>query len=299
MALAAGEVVFSVAKRFNLDRHSLMKHWRTHVEAKRKAELIGGPLAIQQMARRAAAEDQTVMVYFSILRGDLFRLFQRAKTEGRVADASLISRRLIECLEAIGRLTGELRQAGITIHNQQNNIAAPVIFADAEVAKFQGHGPRCLKLRGCAAMASQAELAQGLAGALRNDWPLVARPEQLPPPGDWSVWLYLAGRGAGKTRSGVEWILSLTDTIGRIALVAPTASDCRDIIVEGSSGILASSPNWNRQIYESSKRRVTWNNGAIATMFSSEEPDRLRGPQCAGILGYAEFWHENGQTPAI
>jgi predicted phage terminase large subunit-like protein len=133
-------------------------------------------------------------------------------------------------------------------------------------------------------VASQAQLAQGLVGALRGDWSAIARPEQLPPPGDWSIWLYLAGRGAGKTRSGVEWILSLTDTIGRIALVAPTASDCRDIIVEGSSGILASSPNWNRPVYESSKRRVTWPNGCQATMFSSEEPDRLRGPQHGAAL---------------
>src|ERR1700740_2933656 len=62
------------------------------------------------------------------------------------------------------------------------------------------------------------------------------------------------------------------------ALIAPTASDARSIMLEGPSGLLTLSPEWNRPIYESSKRRVTWPNGAIATLFSAEEPDRLRGP---------------------
>jgi phage terminase large subunit-like protein len=59
-----------------------------------------------------------------------------------------------------------------------------------------------------------------LADALRNDWLARARPEQLPPPGDWSIWLYLAGRGAGKTRSGVEWIRGQIESgVSRVALV--------------------------------------------------------------------------------
>lgn len=66
---------------------------------------------------------------------------------------------------------------------------------------------------------------------------------------------------------------------GRIALVAPTAADARDVMAEGESGILAVSPPWARPKYEPSKRRITWPNGAIATLYSGEEPDRLRGPQ--------------------
>ena len=67
--------------------------------------------------------------------------------------------------------------------------------------------------------------------------------------------------------------------MARIALVGPTAADCRDTMVEGSSGLLAIAPNSNRPVYEPSKRRLTWSNGVQAAMFSSEEPDRLRGPQ--------------------
>ena len=120
-----------------------------------------------------------------------------------------------------------------------------------------------------------------LADALESDWQALARPEQLPPPGDWSTWLILAGRGAGKTRTGAEWVRGLAEaaSVARIALVGPTAADARDTMVEGDSGLLSIAPNSSRPLYEPSKRRLTWPNGVIATMFSSEEPERLRGPQ--------------------
>jgi phage terminase large subunit-like protein len=118
-----------------------------------------------------------------------------------------------------------------------------------------------------------------LRAALIDDWAARARPEQLPPAGDWTTWVFCAGRGAGKTRSGSEWVRSITGKIGRIALVGPTAADVRDVMVEGESGILSICSDRDRPVYEPSKRRLVWNNGAIAQMFSSEEPDRLRGPQ--------------------
>src|ERR1700722_12872234 len=98
------------------------------------------------------------------------------------------------------------------------------------------------------------------------DWRIWARPSQLEPSGNWRVWLMLAGRGFGKTRSGAEWCRSQVEAgRKRIALVAPTPSAARDVLVEGESGILAISPEWSRPIYEPSKRRLTWPNGAIAT----------------------------------
>jgi phage terminase large subunit-like protein len=124
--------------------------------------------------------------------------------------------------------------------------------------------------------------AAQLADALENSWPAVARPNQLPPSGDWwQVWLLLAGRGFGKTRSLAEWVCdqAASGRAGRIALVAATAADARDVLVEGESGILAVAPPWCRPVYEPSKRRLTWPNDAIATTFSAEEPERLRGPQ--------------------
>lgn len=101
------------------------------------------------------------------------------------------------------------------------------------------------------------------------------------PPGDWLTWLISAGRGFGKTRTGAESVRELVQSgqYGRIALVAETAADARDVMVEGESGILAISPPWCRPLYEPSKRRLTWPNGAVATLYNGVEPDQLRGPQ--------------------
>lgn len=124
-------------------------------------------------------------------------------------------------------------------------------------------------------------LSEEEAARILYSWKLWAREKQLPPPGDWLVWLILAGRGFGKTRAGAEWVRWLAETgqAGRIALVAQNSASGRDVMVEGESGILTISPPWFRPDYEPSKRRLTWPNGATATLFSSEEPDRLRGPQ--------------------
>jgi len=123
--------------------------------------------------------------------------------------------------------------------------------------------------------------ADALASALEASWPAQARPNQLPPPGDWNTWLLLAGRGFGKTRTLGQWANDQANSglVSRVAIVAATAADARDVLIEGESGILACAPAWARPSYESSRRRVTWPNGAIGTLYSAEEPDRLRGPQ--------------------
>lgn len=94
----------------------------------------------------------------------------------------------------------------------------------------------------------------------------------------------MGGRGAGKTRTGAEAVREMVErgVWGRVALVAPTAGDARDVMVEGDSGIMRVCPPWNRPIYEPSKRRITWPNGAMATTYSADEPERLRGPQHDG-----------------
>ncbi len=122
------------------------------------------------------------------------------------------------------------------------------------------------------------------------DWSVWARPEQLPPPDvDWNVWLVLAGRGFGKTRLASEWVREqakyTTEGQRRFALVARTAADVRDVIVEGESGIMNVSPPSEKPLYEPSKRRLTWPNGNTATLFTADEPDGLRGPQFTHAWG--------------
>lgn len=135
--------------------------------------------------------------------------------------------------------------------------------------------------------------------AIEHDWGWWGRPNQQAPKGDWRTWLLLAGRGFGKTRSGAECIRDQVIHHGRrrIALVAPTAADARDVMVEGESGLLAIGPPQQRPQYEPTKRRLTWPNGAIATTYSADEPERLRGPQhdaawCDEIASwrYPEAW---------
>jgi phage terminase large subunit-like protein len=137
------------------------------------------------------------------------------------------------------------------------------------------------------------------AKTFRHRWRAWGRPEQFAPHGDWRVWLLLAGRGFGKTRAGAEYVREniIANKARRFALVAPTAADARNVMVEGESGILAISPDDELPQWEPSKRLLTWPNGAIATLYSADEPRRLRGPQhdaawCdeLAVWRYPEAW---------
>jgi phage terminase large subunit-like protein len=114
-----------------------------------------------------------------------------------------------------------------------------------------------------------------------HDWRFWARPTQLPPAGDWRIWLIMAGRGFGKTRSGAEWIRGLAESQphARLALVAATYAEGRAVMVEGDSGLLNICPPDQRPIYEPSLRRLRWRNGAQALLYSAEDAEGLRGPQ--------------------
>ena len=124
------------------------------------------------------------------------------------------------------------------------------------------------------------------AGASRYVWEhIYARPQQLPPAGDWQTWMILAGRGFGKTRTGAEWLAhqACTQDQTRWAIVAPTFADARDVCVEGESGIkpildrYRMIHRWNRSLGE-----IDLTNGSKIKMFSADEPERLRGPQHHG-----------------
>lgn len=128
--------------------------------------------------------------------------------------------------------------------------------------------------------------------ALGRDWGLRAKSFQYPPRLSqaglaWSIWLFLGGRGAGKTYAGAQWVrglaLGLRDfarrPVGRIALVGETADDVRHVMIEGVSGILAAHANRERPRWQPARKRLVWDNGAVAQAFSAEDPESLRGPQ--------------------
>ena len=114
------------------------------------------------------------------------------------------------------------------------------------------------------------------------------RPAQRPPAraddgGDWRTWLFLGGRGAGKTLAGAAWLAGRARQVGRLALVGPTYGEVREVMIEGPSGLrglgAAFGPEGGPPRYEPSRRRLVWPNGAVGFVFTAEEPDGLRGPQ--------------------
>ena len=118
---------------------------------------------------------------------------------------------------------------------------------------------------------------------LSRDWRFWARDEQLAPAGAWRIWLFMGGRGAGKTRAGCEWVLDgvRMGRMRRVALVGATYADARSVMVEGESGLLKMGRDM-RVKFEPSKRELHWPGGAMAQIFTAEEADGLRGFQFDG-----------------
>lgn len=134
---------------------------------------------------------------------------------------------------------------------------------------------------------------------LQYDWDFWARDKQTLPSQPFFIWLILAGRGFGKTRTGAETVRKWVRTNKYVNLIGATADDARDIMIEGESGILAICPNDERPQYVASKRRLEWPNGAISLIFTADEPERLRGKQHYRIWAdelaswrYPEAWDQ-------
>lgn len=156
----------------------------------------------------------------------------------------------------------------------------------ADLARHIGVRPEAIATACAAPAAAVADVFDGLEletlRRLSTSWALLRHPRQAPPPGAWRNWLLMGGRGSGKTRAGAEWIHAIASagqkSSLRIALVAETLGDAREVMVDGLSGI-ARIARFKRPEVEISRRRLVWPNGAVAQMFSSEDPESLRGPQ--------------------
>ncbi len=135
-------------------------------------------------------------------------------------------------------------------------------------------------------------------------WETSARDDQLPPleaqgGGPWTAWVIMGGRGAGKTRTGSEWIKGVmtgapdftATPVKRVALIGETMAEVRDVMVEGVSGILAVHDRHNRPAWTPTRGRLQWSNGAVAQVYSAEDPESLRGPQfeCAWLDEFAKW----------
>jgi phage terminase large subunit-like protein len=144
--------------------------------------------------------------------------------------------------------------------------------------------------------------AEGLTG----DFIAFAHAHQLPPAlansgADWTTWLLLGGRGAGKTRAGAEWVRAqaASDPSARIALIGETEHEAREVMVEGVSGVLAAHRHEERPEWIPTRRMLQWKNGAVAQTFTAEDPEALRGPQfsAAWLDELAKWRHEDPAAP--
>lgn len=200
-----------------------------------------------------------------------------------------------QALDGLGQILGSLVEirrdigllAGDSCRNSAMSVAREIPIADGEAEAGgqsemteDGDG-RTGAVAGLDALLRSAPL--GAIAAMRRDWRFLARAEQLPPSGDWLTWLMMGGRGSGKTRAGAEWVQAMVRAAGpktdlRIALVAETLGDAREVMIDGPSGLVRIATRMRPDV-EITRRRLVWPNGAVAQIFSSEDPESLRGPQ--------------------
>ena len=122
---------------------------------------------------------------------------------------------------------------------------------------------------------------------LRTDWFNKARSTQIQPKVDHNIWLVLAGRGWGKTRTGAQdiAIYALRNSNTICAVVAPTFGDLRRVCFGGPSGLLSVIPsdcldtNFGTNGFASANMEIRLANGSKIIGFAAVSPERLRGPQ--------------------
>jgi len=163
------------------------------------------------------------------------------------------------------------------------------------------------RLRDLALTEQRKAADQARQDLINGEYRTKARPNQLPPEGDWRYWLILAGRGFGKTWVGARWLVeqAMLNEPAEYAVVAPTYGDVRRVCVEGPSGILKALPTGALKFYNKSNGVLYLNNGSVIHMVSADEPDRSRGLNLAGAWcdefaawRYEETWTE-GLVPAL
>ena len=142
MLRIGGASLDAVAEKFGVSRDAIHRHIGNHVEPEMRANYLAGPIALHQLAQRAADEGVSLLDYLSIMRSTLFRQFDVAASVGDHHGVGLISGRLLETLREIGRLTGELSKAGgnVTINNNLMVLQSP-LFAEAQSAVIAALAP--------------------------------------------------------------------------------------------------------------------------------------------------------------
>ena len=129
-----GASLVAIGAQFGISKDSIHRHFKTHVSRERKAALLAGPIRVDELLNKAAAESKSVLEYLQITRGVIFQQFLTAAEVGDRNGVAHIGGRLLDVLRQLGHLTGELREiSGLTI-NQTANIA---IMTDPRMLDLQ------------------------------------------------------------------------------------------------------------------------------------------------------------------
>jgi predicted phage terminase large subunit-like protein len=134
-------------------------------------------------------------------------------------------------------------------------------------------------------IAPTGDPVQGEVAIKRANWLVTRNKYQKMPSGDWwEIWLFLAGRGAGKTRTAAEtlWYMAWTQPNTRWLVSAPTYSDVRDVCFLGESGLINVMPKSIVEKHVISDNEIRLINGSLIKGIPASEPERFRGPQFHG-----------------
>lgn len=158
-------------------------------------------------------------------------------------------------------------------------------------------------------------------------WWKTARPKQFPPEHpkhhlpdengfkcgcnggdtDYRIWLFLGGRGTGKTITGANWIIeqALAHPKTKWGVASSTASELESVCFRGDSGILSQALQFEITDYNQNKLRILFRNGSEIQGYSADSPDRIRGANLHGLWydeaassRYPEFWYASAR-PAV
>jgi transposase-like protein len=127
LALVSGVSRRAVAKRFGISPDAAWRHLRRHVDQHRRAQLVAGPLTLQQLAEKANAEGMTLLDYLAMIRSALMQRFLAASESDDRPGTALLAGRLTEVLRLVAQVTGELSRATSTVNNNTLIMASPLM----------------------------------------------------------------------------------------------------------------------------------------------------------------------------
>jgi hypothetical protein len=139
---AGGASAEALAEKFGLSKDAIFRHWHNHVHADAKATYLAGPAQMETLHAKAAAEGESVLDYLRIVRTALMASMTACSEAGDGRGVALVASTLVNTLEKIGKVTGEISQiaSSLTINNNIAIVNSPQ-FAKVQAAILRALAP--------------------------------------------------------------------------------------------------------------------------------------------------------------